>query len=104
MIHTPGVRRGAVTADLPPDVGDTLAQLFEEGQVAIDEGEYETARQTVSTAETVATNKLPAGSLRERLLHGCARVTRLLDPAEEVEAEAAAEYLAAMSRRLPGGE
>lgn len=101
MIHTPGVRTKAVTEDLPPDVRDTLAQLFEEGQVAIDEGEYETALETVSTAETVATNKLPAGPLREQLLHGCASATRLLDPAEEVEADAAAEYLAAMGRRLP---
>jgi hypothetical protein len=102
MIHTPGVRRWIVTDDLPTDVRDTLAQLFREGQVAIDEGEHETARETVSTAETVATNKLPAGPLREELLHGCASATRLLDPTDEVEADAAAEYLAAMGRRLPG--
>jgi len=101
MIHTPGARMEPVTEDLPADVGETLAQLFAEGQDAIDEGEYDTARETIGTAEEVATDELPAGPLREQLLHGCARAAYLLDPDSELEAEAAAEYLAAMARRLP---
>jgi len=101
MIHTPGTRTGPVTEDLPADVGETLAQLLTEGQAAIEEGEYDTARETIGTAKQVATNELPAGPLREQLLHGCARAAYLLDPDGELEAEAAAEYLAAMVRRLP---
>lgn len=90
-----------VTDDLPADVATVLAQLFDEGQAALDGGDPQTARESVTTAETVVTNKLPEGPLREQFLHGCARTRRLLDSDEDVEPEAAAEYLAAMARRLP---
>jgi hypothetical protein len=92
-----------VTDDLPADVVAVLAQLFDEGQTALADDDPATARETVDTAEEVATNKLPEGSLRGQLLHGCAEVRGLLDPEVEdgVETDAAAEYLAAMARRLP---
>jgi len=82
---------------LPTDVGAVLAQLFAEGRRALDDGDVETALATTASARTVASNKLPAGDRRERLLHGCARVEALLDAPE---ADAAAAYLAAMERRL----
>jgi len=101
-----------VTEDLPGDVRSVLTQLFAEGQEALAEGDPETARETVSSAEEVATNKLPEGDLRGQVLHGCGRVRRLLDAdvvaGDEssddtdgrVEADAAVEYLAAMERLL----
>ncbi|TKX83727.1 hypothetical protein EXE43_22745, partial [Halorubrum sp. SS5] len=36
------------------------------------EGDAPTARATLDTAETVATNKLPAGERRDRIRWGCA--------------------------------
>jgi len=106
-----------VTEDPPADVLAVLAQLFAEGQEALAEGDVDTARETVTSAETVATNKLPEGDLRGQLLHGCGQARELLDPetgagsdegdnpegVDQVEPEAAEEYLAAMERRLPDG-
>lgn len=89
--------------DLPADVKDTLTQLLGECATALDDDDLPTARETIDSAESVATNKLPEGDLREHLLHGCARVSELLDPEEDVEADAASEYVAAMQRRLPEG-
>lgn len=87
--------------DLPPDVQDTLVQLLEECATALEEENLSTARETIDSAESVATNKLPEGDLRDHLLHGCGRVSELLDPDEDVESDAAGEYVAAMQRRLP---
>ena len=86
--------------DVPSDVQSVLTQLFDEGETAIVQGEYETARQTVRTARTVSRNKLPDGDLRTQLLHGCDQVTDLLTPADGIESDIAAEYLRAMERRL----
>lgn len=86
--------------DIPSDVDAVLRQLFEEGETAVLAGEFETARQTVETAETVCRNKLPAGTLRARLIHGCGRVQASLEPAEDINPDTAAEYLRAMGRRL----
>jgi hypothetical protein len=91
-----------VDDDIPADVRSSLAQLFEECETAIDEGDLSTARRTVASARSVATNKLPESDLREHLRHGCDRVEALLDPEEDLEADAAVEYVAAMRRRLPG--
>jgi hypothetical protein len=91
-----------VTEDLPEDVRSVLAQLFAEGQTAVERDDPATARETVTSAEEVARNKLPEGELRGRLLHGCARALDLLDPEGGVEDDAAAEYLAAMERLLAG--
>ncbi len=98
------VRTASVDDDIPTDVQDTLAQLFEECATALEAGDLDTARETASSARSVATNKLPGGDLRDHLLHGCDRVEALLDPDEEVEADAATEYVAAMRRRLPAEE
>jgi hypothetical protein len=107
-----------VAEDLPPDVRAVLTQLFAEGQDALAADDRDTAVETVTTAETVAANKLSEGAFRDRLLHGCERVRRLLgddtdrqgDPREvggapEMEAPddpavAAAAYLSAMERRV----
>lgn len=91
--------------DIPADVEETLIQLLEECATALDGSEIVVARETITSARSVARNKLPAGDLRAHLLHGCDRVETLLDPEaedEEVEADAAEEYVAAMRRRLPG--
>jgi phytoene dehydrogenase-like protein len=89
-----------VPDDVPSDVHAVLTQLFAEGESAALSGEYETARQTVETAETVCRNKLSEGDLRARLLHGCGRVRAALDSADDIDADAAAAYLRAMDRRL----
>jgi hypothetical protein len=98
-----------VADDLPPDVRAVLVQLLAEGREALAAGDREVAARTVTTAETVATNKLPEGALRGRLLHGCARVRELLAGDATVDGvegrpgtaeEAAAAYLAAMERRV----
>jgi len=67
-----------VTEDVPADVRAVLAQLFAEGRASLRAGDRETAVETVTTAEAVATNELPEGAFRDRLLHGCERV-RVLD-------------------------
>jgi hypothetical protein len=90
-----------VTEDLPADVRDTLAQLFAECGTALEEEDIATARETIDSARTVATNKLPEGEVRAHILHGCGRVAKLLDPDDDIEADAAGEYVAAMQRRLP---
>lgn len=96
-----------------------LTQLFAEGQNALAADDQETAIRTVTTAETVATNKLPEGAFRDRLLHGCGRVRRLLgddmDHRDDTDRQgdsgstetgasddraAAAAYLTAMERRV----
>ena len=106
-----------MTEDPPADALAVLAQLFAEGQEALGNGDVDTARETLGSAEEVATNKLPEGDLRGQLLHGCAQARVLLDPetgggdgegdgpegVDGVEPDAAAEYLAAMERRLPDG-
>jgi len=93
---------GCVTEDIPADVRDTLAQLLDECATALDERDLATARDTIDTAQTVATNKLPDGDLRDELLHGCGRVATLIDADDdEDDTDAAGEYVAAMARRLP---
>ncbi len=104
--------------DLPPDVRAVLTQLFAEGRNALAADDRETAVRTVTTAETVVTNKLPEGAFRDRLLHGCERVRRLLevnadrrtDPPESGDSpetrvaddriDAATAYLTAMEQRV----
>lgn len=88
-------------ADLPTDVADVLAQLLAETRVALEDGERETARDTIASAERVARNKLPAGEPRATLLHGCERVLALLSPEDEVETAAALAYVRALETHLP---
>ncbi|MFC7136815.1 hypothetical protein [Halobaculum litoreum] len=84
-------------ADLPADVEAALTQLVEAARDAVRDGRTDDALAAVDTARTVASNKLPAGDRRDRLVHGCDRVADLAadDPA------VATEYLAALRRRLP---
>ncbi|WP_336336664.1 hypothetical protein [Haloarcula brevis] len=83
--------------DLPTDVHAVLTQLVEAGETAVVSAEFDTARRTVATAETVSRNKLPESELRAQLLHGCERARSTL---ADDRPDAAAEYLRAMTRRL----
>jgi len=82
---------------VPSDVHAVLTQLVEEGETAVTSAEFDTARQTVTTAETVSRNKLPECDLRAQLLHGCEQVHTALN---NDCPDAAAEYLRAVGRRL----
>jgi hypothetical protein len=88
-----------VTPDVPPDVDDVLAQLFDEGRTAFEQGDVETGVSAVTSAATVARNKLPESALREAILHGCERAEAVAT-AEDGDSAVAAEYVAAMERRL----
>ena len=85
--------------DVPTDVEEVLTQLFEEAQAAFDEGDVEMAVAELSTASEVATNKLPEGDLRSRLLHGCEQAETAAT-GEDPDTAVAGEYVAAMDRRL----
>jgi hypothetical protein len=87
-----------VTADLPADVRAVLEQLFAEAETAFRDGEPQVALSAVDTASTVARYKLPEGVLRAHLLHGCEQVEAAT--ADENGTVVAAEYVAAMARRL----
>jgi len=93
-----------VTDEFSGDVMDVLGQLFAkgarvlDGDVAPDEGSRtDTARQILTSAETVATNKLPEGEFRSRLRHGCGRALTNLD---DGDVAAAAEHCRAMARAV----
>jgi hypothetical protein len=68
-----------VSSEFSGDVMDVLGQLFEAGAAALDDGDPDTARQCLTSAETVATNKLPDSEFRSRLLHGCDRALATVD-------------------------
>jgi len=91
-----------VHGEFSGDVMDVLEQLFEAGARALDgdggteESPTDTARQILTSAETVATNKLPDGEFRDRLLHGCERALATLD----ADASVAAEHCRAMAREV----
>ena len=80
--------------DLPADVEATLLQLLSEAKAAARRRDVDEAVALVETVETVSKNKVPADSLRSRLLHGCATVERLVAD----EPLVAAAYLEAMAR------
>jgi hypothetical protein len=86
-----------VTDDLPADVETVLAQLFTGGQEALEREEIEPCREILDSAEAVIASKIPAGKRKERLRFGCERVRARLD---DGESDVAAEYLAAMERRM----
>jgi hypothetical protein len=88
-----------MTADVPSDVDAVLTQLFREAREAFERGDVETGVAAVTSASSVARNKLPDGSLRERLLHGCERAEAVAT-AEDDDAGVAAEYVASMEQRL----
>ena len=89
-----------VHSEFSGDVMDVLGQLFEAGARALD-GDTgpvrpDTARQILTSAETVTTNKLPGGEFRDRLLFGCERALSTLDADPVV----AAEHCRAMAREV----
>lgn len=85
----------------PADVVTVLGQLLAATRTALADGDPETASETLASAETVATNKLPEGERRATLLHGCDRIRDLLEEAKDEDRDAAAEYITAMERHLP---
>jgi len=89
-----------VVEDLPTDVRTVLSQLFAEGRRALADDDSATARESVTSAAAVVRNKLPDGEFKRELRHGCERTLALLDAGDADDAAAAAEYLAAMGRRL----
>jgi hypothetical protein len=94
-----------VVEDLPTDVQTVLSQLFAESRRALCDDDLATARESVISAASVVRNKLPDGEFKRELRHGCERVVDLLNAGDEpADAEAAAEYLAAMERRLDAVE
>jgi len=91
-----------VHGEFSGDVMDVLEQLFEAGARALDddggteESPTDTARRILTSAETVATNKLPDCEFRDRLLHGCERALATLDS----DAPVAAEHCRTMAREV----
>jgi len=85
-----------VSSEFSGDVMDVLGQLFEAGTTALDDGDPDTARQCLTSARTVATNKLPEGEFRAHVLHGCDRALAAADTAPH----AAAEHCRAMAREV----
>jgi len=85
---------------VPPDVRETLCQLFDETRERAND-QPETAYEQLDSARRVSETKVPASELREQLLHGCAAATDALD---ENDPALAAEYAAAMARRVREAE
>jgi hypothetical protein len=79
-------------------VRSVLGQLFSAATAALEDGDADTARSAVTSARTVATNKLPPGSLRARLRHGCRRAVAAIDG--DAPPAVAAEYCRAMARAV----
>ena len=76
--------------EVPHDVRASLDQLLAEARAAAERGDVDTARPLLETAETVATNKLPAGERRDRVRWGCAAALDALPNADLAAAYATA--------------
>ncbi|QAU13011.1 hypothetical protein EKH57_09915 [Halorubrum sp. BOL3-1] len=83
--------------EVPHDVRASLEQLLAAAAAA--DGDDETARAALDTAETVATNKLPAGERRDRIRWGCAAAVDALP-----NADLAAAYAAATANAVADGD
>jgi len=83
--------------DLSGDVVDVLGQLFDAGATALADRDADTARQVLTSAETVATNKLPHGEFRTEVLDDC---DRALDYLDEGAFDAAAARAMALAHRF----
>lgn len=88
-----------MSTDVPPDVEAVLSQLFAEAQEALENGDVETAVSAVTSAATVVRNKLPEGTLRGELRHGCERMQAAVS-GDEQNVAVAVEYLTVMRSRL----
>ena len=82
--------------EMPADVRASLGQLLSNARQSARDGDAETATSLLETASTVAENKLPDGDRRDRLRFGCSAACDALP-----DGDLAAEYVAAMERRLP---
>lgn len=85
-----------MTNEIPADVQASLGQLLTEAREYATAGDSDTAASLLESAHTVVTNKLPEGTRRERLQHGCLRADEALP-----DGALAAAYIAAMEQRLP---
>lgn len=83
--------------DVPTDVESVLSQLLRAARDAFENGDGETGVAAITSAATVASNKLPESTLREQVVHGCERAAAV---AEDGEMQAAAEYAASIERLL----
>lgn len=99
------------SVDLPSDVHSVLTQLLGEARAAAAERDVATVADAVASVESVATNKVPESEVRERLLHGCAEVERLLAglepplaPDERGRITITVEYLRSMETLLEDEE
>lgn len=95
------------SVDLPADVRSVLTQLLAEARTAAAERNVSTVADAVGSVERVATNKVPESEARDRLLHGCREIDRLLDglepplsPDERGRITIAVEYLRSMEAVL----
>ena len=82
--------------EMPADVRSSLGQLLSEARKYATADDSETAAALLGSAHTVATNKLPEGTQRDRLRHGCLSAHDALP-----DGTLAAAYIIAMERRLP---
>ncbi|RLM50114.1 hypothetical protein [Halorubrum sp. Atlit-28R] len=76
--------------EVPHDVRASLGQLLAAARAAAERGDTDTARATLNTAKTVASNKLPAGERRDRTRWGCAAALDALPNGDLAAAYAAA--------------
>lgn len=82
--------------EMPADVRSSLGQLLAEARNYATTGDSDTAASLLESAHTVATNKLPEGTRRDRLQHGCLSACEALP-----DGALATAYIVAMERRLP---
>ena len=90
--------RLSMADEMPADVKASLRHLLAEARSYATAGDSDTAASLLESAHTVATNKLPAGTRRDRLRHGCLSAHEALP-----DGTLAVAYIAAMERRLPSG-
>ncbi|MFC7071609.1 hypothetical protein ACFQJ7_17000 [Halovenus rubra] len=85
--------------NVPEDIASVLSQLCRESSAAFKRGDRETGVAAITSAATVADNKLPESDLRQQVLHGCERAETVAT-ADESELGVAAEYAASIERHL----
>ena len=82
--------------EMPADVRSSLGQLLAEARNYATAGDSDRTASLLESAHTVATNKLPEGTRRDRLRHGCLCAHDALP-----DGTLATAYIVAMERRLP---
>jgi hypothetical protein len=82
-----------VSDEIPADVRAVFLTLLVDARENVEAGDLETLRSELGSIETVASNKLPPGDVRDSLCHGCDKV----DQHAADEPAVAAEYLRSMT-------